>query len=252
MFRLRTIAISACVLASAALFVRAQEEAELKAILKKAIEAHGGEKSLTKYAGATSKFKGTIDIAGNSLPITGETSVMKPNKLKHEMTLDINGMQIPVVVVYDGKKLWQSVNNRTEEVKDEKKLAAVREAVQTEMSGSFVDFLKAPYELAGLGEVKVKDKPAIGIRVSKKGQRDVSYYFDKKTHLLLKIESRVDDEQAGQEVNQEKFIVGYRDTDGLKTAARVVIQKDGKDFLDIEITESKVYEKLEDSHFAMP
>ena len=56
----------------------------------------------------------------------------------------------------------------------------------------------------------------------------------------------------GQEVNQEKYIIGYRDTDGLETGARVIIHKDGKAFMDIEITESKVYEKLEDSNFAMP
>lgn len=251
MFRLRTLAIAGCILAATAVLVRAQDD-DLKAVLKKAIAAHGGEKNLTKFAGAVSKFKGTIEVVGKSRDITGETTLMKPDKVKHTMTLDFDGMQIPIAVVYNGKKMWRSVNNTTEEIKDEKALAEVREGLQAEAAGSLVDFLKAPYELNSLGEVKIKDKPAIGIRVSKKGQRDVSYFFDKKTHLLVKTEMRVHDAEAGQEITQEKYIVGYRDTDGLKTGARVIVHKDGKAFMDIEITESKVYEKLEDSNFAMP
>jgi outer membrane lipoprotein-sorting protein len=251
MFRFRTLAIAGCILAATALLGRAQDD-DVKAVLNKAIEAHGGAKNLTKYKGTISKFKGTIEIAGKSRDITGETTMLKPDKFKHAMTLDIDGMQIPIAVVYNGKKMWRSVNDKTDEIKDEKTLSETREALLAEGGASFVDYLKAPYELGALGEVKIKDKAAIGIRVSKKGQRDVSYFFDKKTHLLVKTEMRVHDEESGQEVNQEKYIIGYRDTDGLKTGARVIIHKDGTAFMDIEITESKVYEKLEESNFAMP
>jgi hypothetical protein len=251
MFRFRTLAIAGCILAATAILVRAQDD-DLKAVLKKAIAAHGGEKNLSKFHGAVSKFKGTIEVLGKSRDISGETTLLKPDKIKNTMTLDFDGQQIAIAVVYNGKKLWRSVNDKTEEIKDEKVLAETRDSLQAEGAGSFVDYLKAPYELGALGEVKVKDKAAIGIRVSKKGQRDVSYFFDKKTHLLVKTEMRVYDAEAGQEVTQEKYIVGYRDTDGLKTGARVVIHKDGKAFMDIEITESKIYEKLEESNFAMP
>lgn len=250
MLGVRTFAIAVCVLAASALFVNAQDD-DLKGVLKKAIEAHGGEKNLAKFAGAISKFKGTIQILGEARDLTGETTLMKPNKLKHVMTLDFGGMQIPITVVYDGKKLWRSVLNKTEEVKDEKALEEVRQALLVE-GGSLADFLKAPYELSALGEVKIKDQPAIGIRISKKGQRDVNYFFDKKTHLVVKTEMRAYDEQAGQEVNQERYTVGYRDTDGLKTPTRLIIHKDGKQFMELEITESKTYEKLDDSNFAMP
>lgn len=251
MFRLRTLAIAGCILAVSAVLARAPDD-DLKAVLQKAIAAHGGEKNLNKFGGAISKFKGTIEIMGKSRDITGETTLLKPDKVKNTMTIDIEGMQIPVAIVYNGKKMWRSVNNKTEEIKDEKILTEMREGLQAEGAGSLSDYLKAPYELGALGEVKIKDKPAIGIRVSKKGQRDVSYFFDKKTHLLVKTEMRILDVEAGQEVTQEKYIIGYRDTDGLKTGARVVIHKDGKAFMDLEITESKVYEKLDESNFAMP
>jgi hypothetical protein len=251
MFRLRTLAIAGCILAATAGLVRAQDD-ELKAVLKKAIAAHGGEKNLTKFGGAISKFKGTIELNGKARDIAGEITLLKPDKMKNAMTLDYDGQQVPVVIVYNGKKMWKSIDNRTVEVKDEKELAQMRESLQADDPGSFRDYLKAPYELAAVGEVKIMDQPAIGIRVSKKGQRDVSYFFDKKTHLLVKTEMRAYDPDAGQEFTQEKFFVRYRDTDGLKSPARFVIHKDGKAFLDLEVTESKGYQKLDDSNFAMP
>jgi plasmid maintenance system killer protein len=98
----------------------------------------------------------------------------------------------------------------------------------------------------------VKDKAAIGIRVSKKGQKDFSIFIDKQTHLIVKTEARSLDAQSGQEVLQEKFIIGYQDKGGLKLAKRVEILKDGKAFMDIEILETQAFEKLDDAHFAKP
>src|SRR5215475_16097171 len=125
MIRVRMLAIAACFFAGAAVFVQAQDD-DLKAVVRKAIAAHGGAENLTKYAGATSKFKGTIEILGKAHDLTGETVVLKPDKVKNTMTLDFNGTPIPIVVVYDGKTMWRSVNNKTEEIKDEKILAELR------------------------------------------------------------------------------------------------------------------------------
>jgi outer membrane lipoprotein-sorting protein len=252
MFRLRVLALAGAALACTVLFAQAQEEAELKGILREAIKAHGGEKNLNKYGAATSKFKGTIEIMGQSRDMTGESTLQKPDKIKTSVTVDINGTSIPVVVVYDGKTMWRSVMGKTVEIDDEKVLKEMREGLQAEGAGSLTDFLKSPYELSAIGEVKVKDKAAIGVRVSKKGQRDISFYFDKKTHLVVKTEMRVYDTEAGQEVTQEKYIVGYKDTNGIKSAARIVIEKDSKAFMDIEITETQTFEKLDDATFAKP
>ena len=57
---------------------------------------------------------------------------------------------------------------------------------------------------------------------------------------------------SGQEVTQEKFVIGYQDKDGMKVAKRVEILNDGKLFMDIEITEVHAAEKLDDSIFAKP
>jgi hypothetical protein len=251
MYRLRILAAATCVLAIA-LIARAQEGADLKAILKKAITAHGGEKEITKYKAAISKFKGKMNIATLEADIVGETSLQRPDKVKNVMSLDIGGKKIDIVTVFNGKKLWVSTMGQTKEIDDENIINAAREEMKAEASANLTDYLKAPYELSALGEVKVKGKDAIGIRVSTKGQKDISFFFDKKTHLMLKSEMRSLDAMSGQEVTQEKFITEYQVKNGIPHAKRVEILKDGKVFMDIEITETTPLEKLDDTVFAMP
>lgn len=251
MLRLRIVAITSCVLVLGGLYGRAQET-DLKAVLRKAIEAHGGEKNLNKFQAVVTKFKGSIEIQNNKFDITGETSLQRPDKVKNSMSLDINGKQIDVVTVFNGKKLWVSTMGMTKEIDDEKILKAAREEMQAEGASSISDYLKAPFELNSLGDAKIKGKAAIGIRISKKGQKDISMFFDKETHLLVKTEMRTLDGNTGQEVTQEKFIIGYQEKNGMKVAKRVEIQKDGKTFMDIEILETRALEKLDDAVFAKP
>ena len=251
MLRLRVLILASCVAVFGALWVHAQDN-DLKAVLRKSIDAHGGADKLSKFKAATSKFKGTMDLMGQMRDIAGETSFQKPDKVKNSIDLDINGMQIPIIVVYDGKKMWVSTLGQTKEIDDDKVLKEMREGLQTEGAAGLIEFLDKPYELNPLGDVKVKEKDAIGIRVSKKGQRDFSLFIDKKTHLILKTETRSFDSTSGQEVTQEKFITAFRDTDGLKVASKLVIHKDGKLFMNLDISETKIFEKLDDSTFAMP
>jgi hypothetical protein len=251
MLRLRVLALTGGILVLGALVVRAQD-ADLKAILRKSIEAHGGEKNLSKFKAVVTKFKGTMELNGLTFDVNGETSLQKPDKVKNVMKLEIKGKAIEVITVFNGEKLWVNAMGQTKEINDEKILKATREEMQAEGASSFADFHKAPYELSAIGEVKVKGKDAIGIRISKKGQKDISMFFDKKTFLTVKTETRALDAMSGQEITQEKFVLGYQDKNGIKTPKRVEIVKDGKAFMNIEILEATPFEKLDNSVFAKP
>lgn len=251
MVRLRILMSAACVLVIGTLLAQAQD-VDVKAVVRKAIAAHGGEAKLIKLKAAKSKFKGTMDLQGKNITITGETTFQMPDKLKNDMTLDFNGMQIPIVQVYDGKTMWVSQLGKTIEVKDEPTLKEMRESLQTEGAGGLVTLLDGTYDLSAAGEVKVKGKDTIGVRVSKKGRRDYTLYFDKNTHLVTKIESRAYDPVGKQEITQEKFITEYQEKNGLTMARKVVIHKDGKLFMDMEILDTQTFEKLDDSVFAKP
>lgn len=252
MLRIRGLAVAGCLLAVFALAAGAQET-DLKAVLKKAIKAHGGEANLAKYKAATVKFKGKLEAMGQTLDITGDQSVLFPDKFRVAMAFQINGMNIETVQTFDGKTLWVTVLGKTMELKDEALIKEIKESYAVERAAGLVGLLGKEYELSAIGDVKVKDKDAIGIRVSKKGQRDLNLFFDKKSNLLIKTEFRARVAGGGdQEVTQEKYFFDHKDVNGMMSPRRMVMEHDGKQILDLDITETNALETLDPTLFNKP
>ena len=225
--------------------------AEMKALIAKAVKVHGAEK-LAKLNAATWKLKGKFFGMGEAIEYTGEWSVQPPGQQRVQLDMNINGMQITLLRVVNGAEGWQSFNNMTQEM-DKESLAEEKEQLYAQRITTLVGLEDKALTLAPLGEIKVGDREAVGVRVSHKDHRDVSLYFDKKSGLLVKSERQIKDVQGGgQLVNQEVFSSDYRETDGVQHAMKILIKRDGKDFVTGEVTEHKLHEKLDNSVFAKP
>jgi hypothetical protein len=104
-----------------------------------------------------------------------------------------------------------------------------------------------------LPEAKVGDRAAVGVKVSSAGHRDVDLYFDKMSGLLVKSETRVKaEEMDGKEVSQETVFTEFKEIDGAKVATKFVIKRDGKPYVEAELTDLKPAAKLDDKLFAKP
>ena len=100
--------------------------------------------------------------------------------------------------------------------------------------------------------MKVNDKNSVGVRISKEGMRDVNLWFDKKSLHLLKYDFRGLDPMSMMEVNQEKYLSGYKAIMGIQTPSHIEVHHDGKKTIDMDVTEMRYHEKLDDTHFARP
>src|SRR5437660_633980 len=85
---------------------RADDSADARAIIDKAIKASGGEEKLAKYKAETFKEKGTYYGMGNGQPYQGTYQVQLPDQFK----MEIAGVFILVV---DGDKGWMKANGNT-------------------------------------------------------------------------------------------------------------------------------------------
>jgi hypothetical protein len=221
------------------------------AIIDKAVKAHFPKGVDTKNKGMRVKSKGTLHIMGLDLEFTQEITIQMPNQFKEVMELTVMNKNVKVTSVYNGQKAWIRADDKdvevTKEILDEFKEAAHGMAL---MQGVFVKDKAVKFSL--VGEVKVKGKPAVGVTVSRKGNKDINLFFDKKTGLIVKAELRRRDIMAGQEVTEERFITEYQDVTDRKVAKKVEVVRDGKLFLEVEVTEVDILEKVDASEFAQP
>ncbi|MGH7171907.1 MAG: hypothetical protein ACRELG_16655, partial [Gemmataceae bacterium] len=162
------------------------------------------------------------------------------------------GQDFQIVQIIDGGKGWIKIGDKTDEMNKDM-LAEAKEQMNAANITHLVCLKDKNYKLSPLGEAKVGDRPAIGVRVERKGYRDVSLFFDKAKGLLLKMETRGKDIMRGGEEYAATTRYGdYKKVEGMMVAHKVIAQRDGKPFVESETTEVKLSEKLDDSLFEKP
>jgi hypothetical protein len=231
-----------------------QEPADARAILDKAIKAHGGAELLAKYNAATWKGKGTVRVMGEEIAFTGEGANQGAEQSRVAIIATVNGEKFPIVHVYNRGKGWLKLGNAEAQEMDEEQLAEAKQEHHAEWVASFGPLLKPnkDYTLAVLPETKVGGQAAVGVRVSRKGYRDVQLYFDKQTGLLLKMTTKAKNEESGQIVDAETLYSEYQEVQGVKVAMKLEVRQGGKEFLELEVSAVKLHEKLDDKMFAKP
>jgi len=233
----------------------AQSSDEAAALLDKAYKAHAHKGKDEKLKGYRGKNKGTLFVQGLELEFTQEIALQIPEKFKEVMDLSVMGQAVKTTTVFNGKEGWIKVNaggnNIDIPVKDEI-LDEFKEVVYMMTLGQFSGLKDKGLKLSLLGEVQVNGKPAVGVKISKEGKKDLDFYFDKQTNLLAKTERRARDFQSGQELTEERIINSYHEVAGRMMPKRVTVNRDGKKLMDVEIVESRQLESIDDSEFAQP
>ena len=229
----------------------AKADAEIDAILEKAIKAHGGADKLDKERASQSRAKGTLDVNGMTLEITQESITFK-GKFKETVSFSVGGTDVTVIAGFDGKDGFVKANGMdvplTDEIKKELNEAS---HLMTILKPTVLKDKKL-VELKSLGEIKFDTKKLFGVKVTSKDRRDCEVYFDTQTGLITRIHRTVFDMSQNKEVPEERIITEYSDVDGIKVAKKILINRDGKKHTELEVQEAKFLDKVEDSTFEKP
>jgi len=228
------------------------DDTDVQKIIDKAIEAHGGADVLAKNKDKAGIAKGKMTINQMGGIDAQMESFIGDKKFKHALDFSIMGMNFNQVVGYDGKEMWITLNGKVVMTITGKDLDPIKDAIYAEQLAGLVILKEKGLELSVIGESKMGEQDLIGIRVSKKDHKDVSLHFDKKTGLLTKIVYRNLDFQSGKEVAEERILQDYKKQDGQMQPSRIILNRDGEKFVDMELTEIKLVDKLDDSVFAKP
>jgi hypothetical protein len=233
--------------------VRADDQAEARVILDRAVRALGGQANLAKFQGATWTARGTVFGFDQEIAFTGGLSLRGPDRFRLDADLTLTGQAVPIkyLIVFAGTKGWWKINDNTMDL-DEPRLAEEREKTYRYWVTTLLPIGGGKFKLSCLGEVRIGDHDAVGLLVSHPGHRDLDLFFDQKTGLLLKSAMRVKDPAQGTEMTEEIYYGDYQETDGLRHARTQTVKRDDKRYLEIEVSDFQPVEILDDSLFTRP
>jgi hypothetical protein len=244
-------AFGACLILAALEAVRAADQADARAIIDKGIQAVGGADKLSRFKASTAKTKGKFYGLGEGIDFNGETAAQPPHQIKMVSEVDINSMKFARIQVVNGDKGWIRMMETTEEM-DKDQFATARQEVYANWITTLLPLKSPEFQLSVVGDAKVGDRPAVGIRVSHKSHRDINLYFDKEKGLLLKAEGQVRDMQSGQEVAQETVFSDYKSVEGIQRPHKITVKREGKLFVEADVEDIQLLDKLDDSVFSKP
>ena len=150
----------------------------------------------------------------------------------------------------NGDKGWKIQRGKLQDLAP-REIAQQKEELYGNWIATILPLKDPAFKLSPIAESKVDDKPAVGVRVSHKGYNDVDLYFDDKSGLLVKTLHRTT-RPDGKEVLSEFCYSDYKDFDGVKVATKFVRKIDGKAMADVQVTEVKLLDKIDDKEFEKP
>src|SRR5712691_2595552 len=145
---------------------RGDDQAEAKALVDKALKAMGGEEKLAKCKAFTTKGKGTIYQPGE-VAISEESFWQPPGQYRADMDITADNLKIKLVYVFNGDKGWIKTGEKTEEMAKGLREGFMDYFYALRLGMNPADLKGDGAQLSPLGEVKIADRPAVGIQVTR-------------------------------------------------------------------------------------
>lgn len=235
----RTSTLFAVALIGAAGAVRADDAA--KAVVEKAIKAHGGADALKKHPGGEYKVEGTAAIAGENAKFTSVISYALPDKFRMTFDTTVVGQKSSVVVIVNGDKVKETANGKAEEVKEPVK-SELKQLAANQQVSLLYPLLDAEFTLKAEKDDKVDGKDAAVVLVTKKGMKDIRLSFDKESGRLVK-SNRKGLNALGVEVDEETTMSEFKEFSGVLLPTAQKVKQAGKDYMTLKVTDVKLSEK---------
>lgn len=234
-----------------------EQDPEARAIIDKAIKAHGGIDKLGQFKAVSAKWIGKHKVEDMFYwDAVRVVTYEMPDKIRFDFEVENpNGGKFAFSRVVIGKKGWQGSVRGTRDLK-EAEVAQIVDELYAHSLASMAPLKDKGFEFSLVGNVTVDEKDAVGVKVSYKGRPDVNLFFDRKTGLVIKSERRARDPGTNQECTAESFYRDHKPFLGVMWPTNRVDRRDGMDLEEnsgrFELSEFRAHDKLEEKSLARP
>ena len=226
----------------------AADDAAAQVLVDRAISAIGGNKALQKTRNNIIDDAGTYYGMGEGVPYEGRYVLVLGDVIRYRM--DIAGQFVSVT---DGDKAWISAMGAVSDVEGVGLEVARREA--------FVSYalslipLQKPSDAFRLGLAEkevIEGEECAGITIDHEKMPTATLYFDK-NGLIKKTSYRTRAPELGyQEVRYDSIFSDYKVIDGVQTAMKMTMFRDGKKYVESNVKKVTYPESIDESEFKKP
>ena len=235
------IAATAWLVAGAA--AEEAESAAARKIIDRAIEAAGGREALKRYEKPFRLERKGKSFVGGDIDFTLRFTTWLPDKLRTKEELNRNGQKTSLGVRFNGEKGFYLPANRE---LDGRGLGNIRELLYGYWLATLLPLDDPQFKLAALDEIMLDGRAAIGVKITCGDRPDVRLYFDKDAMTLVKLVREFNGTLS------EQIYDDFADLDGLVYPKKVVQYSDGKKITEMETTEFKFLDKVDEAIFEQP
>jgi hypothetical protein len=222
-----------------------------KAVIDKAVAALGGAAKLNAAKAITWKSKGKLHLNDSENSVSTKVTAQGIDHYRQEFEGEYNGAPIKGVTILNGDKGWRKFGEETNPLEDQA-LANQKRVAYLQLVPELPTLLRGEgFKVEAAQEDKVGGKPAAVLKVTAPDGKDFQIYFDKDSGLPLKVTAKVANRQ-GNESEQETTFADFKDFDGIKRATKIETKRNGKKFIESEVTDFKVVDKVDPKAFDEP
>jgi hypothetical protein len=229
-------------------FSRAADPKDAIAIVDKAIQAVGGEDKLNKITILSWKSTGTLSINGNDTPVSTQTFMQGLDHSRQEFQSEFNGQTFKGVTAFAVDKGWRDFGGNHMDMDKDAIANEKRTLYLSLIPVTLVPLKGKDFKLDTMPDVTVEGKMLAGIKVTAPDGKDFTLFFDKDSNLPVKMVAKVLGFD-GQEFTQETLFSDYKDMAGIKKATKVVSKRNGEKFIEQQVTDFQVLDKIEPKTF---
>ncbi len=188
--------------------VAGQTKQSPRDLVEKAVQAMGGLEKLHQPGASFRQVKGEFPEDGYRF--SGKTYSESPKRVKITHIADEGNGPSKRTMVFEGDSGWFQMDGLFRVLDDETLARMKRARFADRIAGLVVLLEEDGYKLSHLGEVKVKERSALGVKVKYEGQPDMHLYFDKETGLLVKTWQKFREAGTNEEVVHELYYSDFK------------------------------------------
>jgi len=231
--------------------IRADDAADMKGLIDRAVQAAGGEKEVARLHALRWKTSVTTPVSGQVPIYSDDSAALGLDQYRADLEIEENGKLQRAILVVNKDKGWFKARGKVVDAPKD-----YLEPRRTLFHAVRLPELLLPLKektccLSPLGEIQVAGKPAVGVRVSRAGHVDLGIFFDKKTGLFVRSEARLK-LADGRELVLEILVGDYKDFGKLKHFTRVTVNIDAMTLFETHVSELQPLGELDESAFGRP